>query len=150
MDPNPYESPQVEQPLKRSQIVKRGVGLAAILLLTPPAMIVAVLTCCTAGRWFPAIGTLLAFGGPFALLTGLMACAAYFQSTISQQDPNSTKSSIGVFIATPIVVGLAVVVGFVFAAFAYSDENGWAMLVAFFLPPAVTLLFMLVLAWRSH
>ena len=150
MDPNPYESPRVEQPLKRSQMVKRGVGLAAILLLTPPAMIVAVLTCCTAGRWFPAIGALIAFGGPFALLTGLMACAAYFQSTISKGDPNSTKSSLGIFVATPIFVALASVVGFVFAAFAYALQDEWAIMVAFFLPPAVTLLWMLRLAWRSR
>ena len=47
MDPNPYESPKVEQPLNRAQRLKRGLGLAAILLLTPPAMVIAVFTCCS-------------------------------------------------------------------------------------------------------
>jgi hypothetical protein len=38
---NPYQSPQNPKPLDPAQIVRRGVGVAAILLLTPLAVIVA-------------------------------------------------------------------------------------------------------------
>src|SRR5689334_4018525 len=102
MDANPYESPQVEHPLERSQLFKRGVGLAAILLLTPPAMIIAVFTCCSVGRWFPGGPQLLLvyFGIPFAILVGLMAWAAY-ESRPRKDDPDRPTPPIGVFVATP-------------------------------------------------
>jgi hypothetical protein len=37
-DPNPYQPPQTPEPLKPTQLAKRGFGVAAILLLTPVAM----------------------------------------------------------------------------------------------------------------
>jgi hypothetical protein len=46
--PNPYESPQTEQPLKPRQIVKRGMGLATILWLTPLAVGIAFAGSCAA------------------------------------------------------------------------------------------------------
>ena len=45
---NPYESPKSEQPLKTGQIVKRGLGVLLILLLTPPAIGIATLIGCGA------------------------------------------------------------------------------------------------------
>jgi len=45
---NPYESPKSEQPLKPGQIVKRGLGVATILLLTPVAVAIATRASCAA------------------------------------------------------------------------------------------------------
>jgi hypothetical protein len=45
MIPNPYESPRESGPLK---IVKRGMGVGAVLLLTPPAVGIAFGISCAA------------------------------------------------------------------------------------------------------
>jgi hypothetical protein len=60
-DPNPYESPKREQPFKPAQIVKRGLGLGAILLLTPVAVAVAALISCGATSIF--VGSTLSKDG---------------------------------------------------------------------------------------
>ena len=39
-EPNPYESPHTGQPLAPVQVVKRGIGAATILLLTPVAVLI--------------------------------------------------------------------------------------------------------------
>jgi len=44
---NPYESPKVEKPLKPAQVVKRGASVAAILVFTPLAVLIAFCANCT-------------------------------------------------------------------------------------------------------
>jgi hypothetical protein len=39
-EPNPYEPPQRPGPLKPVQIVKRGLGVVTVLLLTPVAVLI--------------------------------------------------------------------------------------------------------------
>ena len=46
-EPNPYESPKVEKPLKPAQVVKRGASVAAILVFTPLAVLIAFCANCT-------------------------------------------------------------------------------------------------------
>jgi hypothetical protein len=45
-DPNPYEPPRALVPLTKGQVVKRGLGLVALLLLTPLAVGIAALVSC--------------------------------------------------------------------------------------------------------
>lgn len=150
MEPNPYESPKTDQPLqrqqvaKREQVAKRAVAYAAILLLTPPAMVVAVWTCCSVGPIDDEQG-LVVLWIPFGLLIALMIAAA-----VVYRPNHPTSKSDGprviALLTTPICVGLAAGVGFWWAALNYGNQL--AMGVAFFFPPAITLLAMLFLAWR--
>ncbi len=48
-EPNPYQPPQSPEPLTTTKVVKRGVGLAVILLLTPVAVIITGGISCAAG-----------------------------------------------------------------------------------------------------
>ena len=48
-DPNPYQPPQTPEPLTTAKIVKRGLGVVAILLLTPVAVAIAGGVSCAAG-----------------------------------------------------------------------------------------------------
>ncbi|HEY2413251.1 MAG TPA: hypothetical protein VGI40_13460 [Pirellulaceae bacterium] len=62
---NPYESPREPEPLTTGQIVKRGIGLGALLILTPLAVGIAALVSCGATgvfvtsvikwNWVPAV-----------------------------------------------------------------------------------------------
>ncbi len=47
-DPNPYEPPETPHSLTRKQVAKRGLGVTAILLLTPVAVVVAGGVSCAA------------------------------------------------------------------------------------------------------
>ena len=149
MDPNPYESPKTEQPLNRMQRLKRGIGLAAILLLTPPAMVIAVFTCCSAQLWFPGFPSLITIVAPFALLTGLMGWAAY-ESRPRKEAPNTKNGPIGILLWTPVCVAVAGVLGFGLAGVTYKAigdgddfiQGIWPTVAAFWLPPAATLLLM--------
>jgi hypothetical protein len=154
---NPYEPPQTPEPLKRAQIVKRGLGVALILLLTPPAMAVTVFASCTLGRMAPGQSRLLfVFVVPIAVLTGLMVWAMFLDRP-RLEDPNQKPSRAGLFLATPAVVAVAMIVGFVFAAAMVLlprtlRQYEWALQNAayFFWPvPAVALLAMLTIAWRG-
>jgi len=160
MEPNPYESPQAVQPLDRSRIVKRSVDFAAILLLTPPAMVIAVLACCSAQDALPGYELPIMFGIPLGILLGLMIGATLLWRP-RKDDPNSTRRGIGgVLQATPFCVAVAMGAGFVLAALAYvaagtagggmAAWGEWAILPAFWSPPGVTLLLMLWLAWRNR
>jgi hypothetical protein len=51
-EPNPYESPREAEPLTAKLVVKRGLGVGAILLLTPIAVIIAFGTSCGAVNAF--------------------------------------------------------------------------------------------------
>lgn len=48
MDQNPYESPREAKPLTTGKIVKRALGVSAILLLTPLAVAIAFGLSCVA------------------------------------------------------------------------------------------------------
>ena len=48
MEQNPYESPQADQPVTTGNVVKRGLGVGAILLLTPVAVAIAFGGSCAA------------------------------------------------------------------------------------------------------
>ena len=45
-EPNPYESSKADQPLKVGQIVKRGLGMTTVVLLTPVAVFIAACISC--------------------------------------------------------------------------------------------------------
>lgn len=143
---NPYESPREAEPLMKDQIVKRAVGVGALILLTPPAMIVAVLCCCS-GAYF--LGNVFAgwivLGGPFVVLAALMATGIVLDRN-RESTPGTTASRTALFIGTPFVVAGATVAGFFLAAVVYPTV--W-MLVLFFIPPALTLLIMLLLIWQA-
>src|SRR5262245_32469283 len=47
-DPNPYEPPREPEPLTTGKVVKRGVGVGVILLLTPLAVLIAFGASCAA------------------------------------------------------------------------------------------------------
>ena len=51
-DPNPYQPPQTPEPLTTGKVVKRGLGVVAILLLTPVAVVIAGGISCAAGMAF--------------------------------------------------------------------------------------------------
>jgi hypothetical protein len=54
-DPNPYTPPQVPDSLTTTKVVKRGVGLVVLLLLTPVAVVITGGISCLAGaRYFEA------------------------------------------------------------------------------------------------
>lgn len=48
MDPNPYESPHSPEPDRKPSAARRTIGTAAIVLLTPIAMLIAIKASCTA------------------------------------------------------------------------------------------------------
>jgi hypothetical protein len=48
-EPNPYKPPQSPEPLKPIQVAKRGLGLLAIILLTPVAVLITGGISCAAG-----------------------------------------------------------------------------------------------------
>ena len=48
-DPNPYESPKSDQPPKSGRMVRRGIGVGMIALLTPVVLHVAVFLGTVAG-----------------------------------------------------------------------------------------------------
>ena len=52
MEPNPYESPKVPEPLTAGAVVRRSIGAGTILLLTPVAVIIAFGGSCAATNAF--------------------------------------------------------------------------------------------------
>lgn len=143
---NPYESPREPEPITKEQIAKRAVGLGALILLTPPAMIIAVLCCCSGASWLGYdFAGWIAFGGPLVILSALMATGVILDR-FHASTTGPSASRIALFIGTPFVVAGATVAGFFLAAVAYPTV--W-MLVLFFIPPALALLFMLLLIWRA-
>jgi hypothetical protein len=159
MEPNPYEAPKSNQPLAHSQIVKRSLGLAALLLLTPPAMVIAAFVCRKADVMFPAHRFLTVFGIPLGVLVGLMALAALLWRP-RKDSSKSTWRGIHFILATPIAVAIAIGVGLVLTGVTYmaaSTPGGgmapwgeWAMMATWWSPPSITLLVMLWLVWRNR
>ena len=158
MDENPYEPPRTSQPIKRATIVKRGAGVALILLLTPPAIVATVAASCAAVTAYPPVTIYLPVIAPLVVLTSLMILAAYLDRR-RPEEPNSQLSRAGLFLATPVVVFLASVIGFGAAAFVFhatsiqtggADESGmWATIIAFWTLPTIALVTMLFIAWKA-
>src|SRR6188768_1769834 len=116
---NPYESPREAKPLTREQVGKRAVGVGALILLTPPAMIIAVLCCCSGAGWLGNdFAVWIVFGGPFVVLTALMATGVVLDRS-GASTPGSTASRTALFVGTPFVVAGATAIGFFLAAAAY-------------------------------
>jgi hypothetical protein len=156
-DINPYEPPKSDEPLKRAQVLKRGIGVATILLLTPVATVVACWGSCAAGRAMGvAPSSLIAFGPPLAVLMGLMIWASLLDRP-RPGDPNATTSRVGIFLATPVAVFVAGALGFGLAALivltgarpGMEESIGLVALIAFWSPPGITLVVMLWVAWRA-
>jgi hypothetical protein len=155
-DLNPYESPKTEQPLKPAQIAKRSAGLALILLLTPLAMVIAVAVCCSAINIVPS-GGIFAFAGPFVVLTALI----YWATRLDRRgDARGEEWRRKTLLTIPYVAGATVagivMMGAMTLAFWNSLDDptlnqlltvvGWSF---FFVPPSITLIVKLWLAWRS-
>lgn len=152
VEPNPYESPDTEQPLQRSQIAKRAVGFGTILLLTPPAMAIAIFSACTLAS-APNLQPLVY--SPLIIFGGLLYWAAYARQQLDGDLPRKAEC-IRVLWLTPLLVGLSFAVSIVLIYLAYAANvrtNGkafawWEMLCIFWAPPTVVLLLMLQRAWR--
>jgi hypothetical protein len=156
---NPYESPQVPHRQPRHRSLYRNFGVGAILSLTPPAMVVAVGTTCTAGQhlqWLPPI--LVLFGIPLGVLSLLMLGAILIDRR-RPDDPNGAfENRIGYFLATPVVVAIAMLVGYAVACAivlvsgalsgGLTQQGFMAGAIVFWLIPSIALLTMLWLSWR--
>jgi hypothetical protein len=148
-DLNPYESPREAEPLSTGQIVKRGIGVALVLLLTPPATVIAVFCCCSAQFWNHSyLGNWIVFGGPLVILAAMMTIAAVIELKAATKSSVS-RSRIALFLLTPFVVGGAAWLGFFLAAMTYGLQIGMVTWIAFYSPPSLALLFMLWLAWQA-
>jgi len=84
VEPNPYESPKADEPLKSAQVVKRGLGVVAILLLTPVAVAVA-------------------FGGSCAATNGFLS-SRFFNRLFGQELGLVILVGLSIFLIPPIVV----------------------------------------------
>jgi len=157
-EPNPYEPPREPEPLTREKVVKRSMAVAAIILLTPPAMAVAVAGSCTVAQVlrtdFP---MMLILGAPLVVLTGLMVWASALDRR-RKDDPNRQVSRASTLLATPVIVAGGYIVGYGIALLAvfvvgetFHDLGRGliAGMIAFWFPPAIALLAMLRLAWRT-
>ena len=93
-EPNPYEPPQTPVPLKPAQVAKRGLGLLAIILLTPLAV----------------------------LITGGISCfagATYFEA--NQTTPWSAERGLAIFLVPPLIVLVGMIGWAVFKAISPSQ-----------------------------
>ena len=158
-EPNPYDPPRETERLTKGQVRKRQFGLGVILLLTPPAVAIAVISCCSAEQVLPeAMRQSVVFGGPPAVLAALMILAAVVAWPRNDMRKR-TWSQVAILLATPVAVLVGWGGGFALAALVYSiapgaDNRlivvwGWATAVVFYLVPGLTLLGMLWLAWRA-
>jgi hypothetical protein len=159
-DLNPYEPPQELTPLTIHQRAKRRIGFGLVLLLTPPAMVIAVATSCSVASFAPSDGArwLVVFGGPLAVLCGMMMWAANFRGRKSG-DSNRVQSPAGMLFATPVVTAVAMMIGFGLAIVIFVAVNEAlgvgvypgmvAGVTTFWIAPAVALVVMLWLAWRA-
>ena len=157
MEPNPYEAPKMEQSLRPAQLVKRSIGLAVILLLTPPAFFFAVYTSCAVTiADVPILPPLFILFPPAALL-GMLWAAAHLRE--KRKVDTAQSRFMNTLYATPIAMLLMSAVGFGCAVFAYylvvtSAEfvrlfgENWPMVFAFWIPPGMALVVMLFRAWR--
>jgi hypothetical protein len=158
-DVNPYEPPKSESPLSGAKAVKRWFGVGLILLLTPPALVVASVTSCADSRWVPGSSPLqLTIAGPLAVLTALMFWAAAIHYA-RQGAPRHTPSRIALLLSTPLFVAGGTAVGFLLTwlvvDLASRVEHGLSIngirwgLANLLLVPGATLIAMLWTAWRA-
>jgi hypothetical protein len=140
-------------------VVKRGIGVGLILLSTPPAVLIAFCGGCFAARVGSGLSSaLVAFVAPLLTLLGLMVWAAVLDHR-RRDDPNSRTTRAGIFLATPLIVAIAMAVGVGLAwlivdltsraAGGLNETGVWTGLVVFGLVSGSALLIMLGLAWRA-
>jgi hypothetical protein len=100
VDENPYEPPRVPEPQRTAHVVKQGVGLATIVVLTPVAVGVAGFVSCNAAMAYanPPFSDMnflgaftLAFLPPLVVLVGMIwwAVASYRRSVLPNKRPPS-------------------------------------------------------------
>lgn len=156
-DPNPYEPPQTKSPDSTEHLIKRGIGVGFILLLTPPAVGIAIWTSCSIRHVIgPDTAFWLAFVAPIVVLSALMACAAKLARR-QQGDPSGIRERVRLLWATPPVFGLAIVAGFVFTAalvLLQTNLHAYEQMMRlspwlFWTIPAIALIVMLIRAWRA-
>jgi hypothetical protein len=159
-NPNPYESPREPEPRPRAQPLRRTLGVSIIILLTPPAVFIAVGATCGIPAILPSqmpVYARVAF--PIFVLAALMVLAGVFDRP-TPGDRNAAFRRLNQFLAVPVLVSIAAACGALLAiAFVYSEPRwtlrfgeGSYLLIAFaifWLPPALTLGHVLVRAWRA-
>jgi hypothetical protein len=163
-DLNPYEPPQELTPLKIHQVAKRRIGFGLVLLLTPPAMVIAVGVSCTAETWVRGLPgwtprMVVTFVGPIIGLTGMMGWAAIL-ALREKTDFKRVRRLVLILLTTPLAVGAAMGIAyagiiayvmFLDAKIGLSDIVTIGLAIsAFWLLPAATLLAMLWFAWRAR
>lgn len=159
-DANPYESPQEAESLTSGQVAKRAMGVGAILLLTPPAMVIATGTSCGVSLFLrPPIPLipLITAGLPLGLLFGLMAWAASIDR--QQRGFNRVQHRARILLTVAPTVALWTIFAFVLAipggaVVGEIIQGGslWAILggtVIFCMVPSVVLVVMLCRAWLA-
>jgi hypothetical protein len=164
---NPYQPPQTPEPLTRAQAIKRGIGVGAVLLLTPLAVFISVAAGCTAQRFLPSLAHPLrsiildysVIGGiPLLTLVGMMIWAIVADQRRGG-DPARRKARTWWLLLTPVVVagatalgiGLAILVVDVTSRNAGGVTTTGIMvgLALFALTPTIALFAMLAIAWRA-
>jgi hypothetical protein len=164
-EPNPYEPPKTDQQLKRSQKLKRSVGVGVILLLTPPALVVTFLTCCTVSRvLFNEPGSVLGLIGPLLVLVGLMTWAARLDRGTRDERLTASRRR-RILLAMPFIVAGSLFIGMLLAGVYLGvseaisnrgnpdDANRMDYSIAtvlFVSAPTITLIAMLWRAWRAE
>jgi hypothetical protein len=162
MEPNPYKAPRPSGQLAR-RAGKGKVGLGVMLLLTPPAMVIAVMGSCAAamtvdGRW----RTWVFFGLSFAALIAALVTIQLLTNRAAQ-NPSGRRALARILWSTPIVVGISWAVGLGCAIVVYlavgsslarrigPDDAARAAKVpaaiVFWCVPAISLVLMLLRAW---
>jgi hypothetical protein len=164
MEPKPYRAPEETKPLANLAVTKRAIGLAVTLLLTPPALAIAVIGSCKIAEAVPGdLGLFIVLGGPFAALCAvLMSILATSNRLVENREREIAVDRI--LSATPIAVGLCYVVGWVIGIVVFfvvsdvyvrrglnpddSQLTGMkAAKFAFWVPPGIALVVMLSQAW---
>lgn len=166
-DLNPYQSPQTPETLTRTRVIKRGIGLGAVLLLTPLAVFISAAVGCTAHRFLPSLAHPLrsiildysVIGGiPFLTLVAMMLWAVVADQRRGG-DPSRRKSRTWSLLLTPVVVAGATAIGIglgILIVDVTSRNAGGVTttgillgLAVFVLTPTTALLAMLTIAWRA-
>jgi hypothetical protein len=156
--PNPYEPPREPEPLATGKVVKRGVGVVAILLLTPVATFAALFATCTpmfaltypAGPGWPDEVTLTVLFGPAGVVLAAMLIWAV-RTAMKREIELAT-----ILLLMPPAALIALVPTFVaITLFGETPQLGSRILqvpaflwLVFLLPPAAVVMSMIVWAMR--
>jgi hypothetical protein len=156
-DVNPYEPPRELEPLTTGQRVKQALGIATIVLLTPPALVVAGATSCAVTyitRRYSPIETFLSTMVPLATLTAIVIWTYVDRCRKHPEE----KVSLTIFLSTPTFFAGGMAIGLVLGWFLYvvvgnSIHNqvtaNVVSVVVFWTVPAIVLTAVLWKAWRA-